>query len=87
MCYANRSGFTINTLLKLQYSNGKGQTQTGPSLAGQPPFRILGSGLANALTDVCSGVLLVALQSGCRSLSHDQLSRDHWILSLRCEVD
>ena len=47
----------------------------------------MGSGLANVLTDVCSDVLLVALQSGCRSLSHDQLSCDHWILSLRCEVD
>ena len=47
------------------------------SLAGQPTSARGGKGLVNALTDVCSGVLLAAHQLGCRFLSHDQLPRNH----------
>ena len=47
------------------------------SLAGQPTSAQGGKGLVNALTDVCSHVLLAAHQSGCRFLSHDQLPRNH----------
>ena len=50
------------------------------SLVGQPTSARGGKGLVNALTDVCSRVLLAAHQSGCRLLSHDQLPHNH------CEV-
>ena len=48
-----------------------------------------GSGLVNALTDVCNRVLLAVHHSGCRFLSHDQLPRNHarcYKISSSCQL-
>ena len=43
------------------------------SIASRTSLPPHGRSLWNALTNICSGILQAVLQSGCRSLSHDQL--------------